>query len=335
MKFYAALFVWNEEDIIGATVRNIYAQGADKVFIIDNGSTDATVKQALAAGARLAHTLDTGFFDEKVKYTTLNAVISAINAQSGEERIWWMIVDADEFPDSRLPVTIREFLASRPGDVRLVPADVMNHAPTHPPYYAPGYHPIDFQPLIVSKDAQKLPLLRYDKGTPHIFSMGGAHTYSYAGGYLTGTEHRLTFHHFKYRTPEKTLARLRQLTAEREDGTRRVDPIDSYGQRVHGHKSDYWNRLANIEAVYRERANAHISEYDPRLSTAHIKRWYEPEKIRLDPAIPREEAFFCLGSLALYRQDVIRAEACFKKCRLLAPDNPAYAQALALSRGLI
>ena len=33
---YCILCVWNEEDIIASTVRHAYAQGCDRVFIIDN-----------------------------------------------------------------------------------------------------------------------------------------------------------------------------------------------------------------------------------------------------------------------------------------------------------
>jgi glycosyltransferase involved in cell wall biosynthesis len=43
----------NEEDAIGAVVREVLAQGVDEVIVVDNGSTDATATRATAAGAHV------------------------------------------------------------------------------------------------------------------------------------------------------------------------------------------------------------------------------------------------------------------------------------------
>jgi hypothetical protein len=43
----------NEEDAISGVVREVLAQGADEVIVVDNGSTDATAARARAAGARV------------------------------------------------------------------------------------------------------------------------------------------------------------------------------------------------------------------------------------------------------------------------------------------
>jgi len=43
-----------EEDVVEATVRNAFAQGAEAVYLVDNASTDATVARAEAAGATVA-----------------------------------------------------------------------------------------------------------------------------------------------------------------------------------------------------------------------------------------------------------------------------------------
>jgi glycosyltransferase involved in cell wall biosynthesis len=43
----------NEEDAIGGVVRDVLAQGADEVIVVDNGSTDCTAEKAAAAGARI------------------------------------------------------------------------------------------------------------------------------------------------------------------------------------------------------------------------------------------------------------------------------------------
>ena len=49
---YAIICTWNEEDIIASTVRHAFAQGCDKVFVVDNGSTDATQEGCAALTAR-------------------------------------------------------------------------------------------------------------------------------------------------------------------------------------------------------------------------------------------------------------------------------------------
>ena len=40
---FAVVKTWMDEDIIEATVRNAFAQGVDRVFLVDNASTDSTV----------------------------------------------------------------------------------------------------------------------------------------------------------------------------------------------------------------------------------------------------------------------------------------------------
>jgi glycosyltransferase involved in cell wall biosynthesis len=43
----------DEEEAIGAVVREVLAQGIDEVIVVDNGSTDATALRACEAGARV------------------------------------------------------------------------------------------------------------------------------------------------------------------------------------------------------------------------------------------------------------------------------------------
>jgi len=51
----------NEEDAIGAVVREVLAQGVDEVIVVDNGSTDATATRAREAGARVVSEPQRGY----------------------------------------------------------------------------------------------------------------------------------------------------------------------------------------------------------------------------------------------------------------------------------
>jgi glycosyltransferase involved in cell wall biosynthesis len=51
----------NEEDAIGDVVRDVLAQGADEVLVVDNGSDDATALNAAAAGARVVQEQHRGY----------------------------------------------------------------------------------------------------------------------------------------------------------------------------------------------------------------------------------------------------------------------------------
>ena len=50
VRLFGLVGTWFEADIIEATVRNAFAQGCERVFIIDNESPDDTVERAVAAG---------------------------------------------------------------------------------------------------------------------------------------------------------------------------------------------------------------------------------------------------------------------------------------------
>jgi len=51
----------NEEDAIPGVVREVLAQGADEVIVVDNGSTDATAARARDAGARVVSEPQRGY----------------------------------------------------------------------------------------------------------------------------------------------------------------------------------------------------------------------------------------------------------------------------------
>jgi glycosyltransferase involved in cell wall biosynthesis len=66
----------NEEAPIGGVVREVLAQGADDVIVVDNGSTDRTAEEAASAGARVVREPRRGYG------RACAAGLSAVRAQS-------------------------------------------------------------------------------------------------------------------------------------------------------------------------------------------------------------------------------------------------------------
>ena len=85
MLLNAVLCVWNEGDVIAATVRHALAQGCSNVFIVDNASSDNTVAAAVEAGAVLAASFDSKYFNEDLNVTYLNEVVRRWNVQHDPE----------------------------------------------------------------------------------------------------------------------------------------------------------------------------------------------------------------------------------------------------------
>src|ERR1700674_5907437 len=53
LRLFAIIGAYMEQDVVAATVANAYAQGCERVYLVDNDSSDATVREAVAAGAVL------------------------------------------------------------------------------------------------------------------------------------------------------------------------------------------------------------------------------------------------------------------------------------------
>ena len=74
--FCAIVKTWMDQDVIEATVRNAISQGADAVYVVDNGSTDDTVAIAEATGANVAEIYQTDVFDGRMAQVLMNAVVA-------------------------------------------------------------------------------------------------------------------------------------------------------------------------------------------------------------------------------------------------------------------
>ena len=250
-RFFAVLGTWMEQDVVEATVRNAFAQGVEAVYLVDNASTDATVERAVAAGAVLEESYDTAVYDERVRILLMNAVVARRSLASGADHVWWLWLDADEFPEGPDGATIGQYLAALDRRFRVVGSTYYNHFPSEEPYYIPGFHPLDFQPLseryvalrqrLCDQPHWKHPLQRFDRHGPFLLAIDGFHTATLrtqdpvlepTGGIVT--------HHVQYREEGPTRARMELLCG----GVGRNDYNDSLNHRT------IKRRFDSLDAVY-------------------------------------------------------------------------------------
>jgi glycosyltransferase involved in cell wall biosynthesis len=111
-----------EEDVIEATVRNAFTQGCERVFLVDNESPDGTVETAIAAGAELAESFTTARHDEHLRIRLMNDAVWRISVAEAADHVWWLWLDADEFPHGPRGLTIRDYLATLDRSFRIVGA---------------------------------------------------------------------------------------------------------------------------------------------------------------------------------------------------------------------
>ena len=204
-----------EEDVVGACVENAFTQGCEHVYLVDNNSADDTVEVAVAAGATPAATFSTPYFDEHLRMSIMQSVVEQASRSVAEDSVWWLWLDADEFPHGPGGMTIRELLATLDVRFRVVGARYFNHYPTVRPYYVPGFHPLDFQPECeeysvgwnCAGNHHKHPLLRADRDAPRIVPTDGFHS-ARADVQVLEPDRAVFVHHFPYRAEATTRRRL-------------------------------------------------------------------------------------------------------------------------------
>jgi len=216
---YAMISTWYESDIVEAAVRNCFAHGCERVYILDNNSPDGTADIAQKAGAVLALSYSTDFYRDELRIGLLNKTMKAITEEERHSRLWWICLDCDEFiqvPGQQRLVDWLKYLNPR---CNCVGAMSFDHYPTDKPENIPGFHPAVFQPygmlrhLYVCKNQHwKHPLLRYDNGNWNICHTRGLHAPFVKGGEkLIGPQEGLFLHHFMFREEEFTRQRLKEL----------------------------------------------------------------------------------------------------------------------------
>jgi hypothetical protein len=244
---FALVCTWLEQDIVYAVVRHAFEQGVDRVYLIDNASPDSTIEEAEAAGAKHMLTFHTDEFDEQFKYRLINLEIERISNGSGFDRVWWMMMDADEFTSSLDGQLLPEFLAAVDARCRVVGARVLDHYPTPGVAYQPRTDPLRVQPSCREKrdhrcmlGHHKHPLFLWERRSRPIVVEPGFHQLSCRGEALYEPPRSLILHHFPFRNEGDMRHRL-TLLMERgtTDETRRGD-ADLHMRA----------RLESLDAVY-------------------------------------------------------------------------------------
>jgi hypothetical protein len=288
-QLFAIVCAWMEADVIGATVANAFAQGCERVYLVDNDSPDDTVRQAVAAGAVLAESFSTEHFEEQLRFDIMNRVVAEVSAREGGEHVWWLWLDADEFPHGPRGTTVREHLEQLDRRFRIVGARWINHFPDREPAYLSGFHPLEFQPLCEEHRARicplqhrKHPLQRYDRAGPPIVCGLGIHAASSAERPLREPDEAIYVHHFPYREAAVTRRRLEMLCAKDESGNSRVydgdTAVDGMVPRFQTLDAVYrrdWARVRN----YRFDGDSTVADPEPWSTIAgpeelEPRRWY-------------------------------------------------------------
>ncbi len=283
---FAIIKTWMDEDVIEATVRNAFSQGADAVYLVDNGSTDDTVAIAEAAGATVGEVYDTDAFDGPLAHVVMNGVVARESLHAGAERIWWHYLDSDEFAESPDGLTVREYLAGLDHQFRIVGSTFVNHVPDAKPEYLPGFHPGDFQPLsytfspswtpICGLNHWKHPLQRFDRHAPFIVCQRGAHG-AYCAEPLIEPSVGITTHHFQYRDETTTKAKL-DLTRAQRTGLYGSNGLDGFSRRSRSLDAVYSQRWDEVETEA-HRTLADVGGPHPWPRVANARRWYAPEDL--------------------------------------------------------
>ncbi|HEV7525793.1 MAG TPA: glycosyltransferase family 2 protein, partial [Acidimicrobiia bacterium] len=273
IRLFCILGAWMEADVIAATVKNALMQGCESVYLVDNDSPDDTVAEAVRAGAVLAESFSTEKYDEVKRLEIMNGVVRTVSEAAGSEHIWWLWLDADEFPHGPRGLTVRDYLTGLDRRFRVVGSRFMNHFPGDEPAYVPGFHPLDFQPLCEEHRVgcqlghRKHSLQRYDRSGPPILSDRGFHRATSSERPLLEPTEAIYLHHFPYRDPDVTRKRLSLLCATDTSGETRVQGDDDAADGM-------VPRFETLEAVYRgEWTKVRNYRFESDFSTARPEPW--------------------------------------------------------------
>jgi glycosyltransferase involved in cell wall biosynthesis len=294
-RLFAVLGTYNEEDIVEATVANAFAQGVERVYLVDNASTDDTVARAVGAGAELAEVFKTSCIQENVRVLLMNSVVWRVSSEENSEHVWWLWLDADEFPHGPGEETIKQYIDGLDHRFRAVGASYYQHFPHQKPEYVRGFHPLEFQPLCepfwmplfpkCEIRHYKHPLQRFDRNEPFITASVGFHTCEANDrAQLIEPSTGIITHHFQYRAESVTRGRLSEvygapsgrgeqsLRRNWPNGSRRLESVDAvYAQR--------WNEVDNQRRIP-DNVGVSPRPWSDFTSRPEPRRWYATEDLK-------------------------------------------------------
>ena len=292
-RLFAILGSYNDEDVIEATVANAFTQGAERVYLVDNASTDETVPRALAAGAEVAEIYKTTAFEENLRVQLMNAAVWRISCKEPSAHIWWLWLDDDEFPHGPEGQTIKQYVDGLDRRFRIVGSTFYQHYPHQKPEYIRGFHPIDFQPFCepfwqpsiprCRQNHWKHPLQRFDQEGPFIAIGRGFHMCESADrSQLVEPVLGIVTHHFHYREEDSSRrrlsssyegvgGRLEHLPSAARDGSKRLKSVDAvYSQR--------WADVDNQRHV-RGEVGVELHPWNEFTHHSEPKRWYNEQDL--------------------------------------------------------
>lgn len=290
-RLFAVLGVWQEADVIAATIRNAFTQGCERVYVVDHVGDDDTADVATAEGAEVIARLRLPFMNELARNALMNGVVQHISLQEPDEHIWWLWLDGDEFPRGPGGSTIAELLTGLDQRYRVVSTRYFDHYPTSRHFAEDGRHPLDSMPLCQERRfprrPYKHPLHRQDKGGPVITALKGFHSVRCEGPPLRRPPVELVTHHFPFRDEATTRHRLELLVGANAGPSR----LTFHETQVLQHRSGASRRFADLDAVYGQRWHQVHRPSDGRLGVdlrpwwellgsddPGPLRWYEPER---------------------------------------------------------
>jgi glycosyltransferase involved in cell wall biosynthesis len=243
---HAILGVFNEEDVIAETVTSLFAQGCDRVLLVDNDSTDDTVDRAVNAGAELAGHFSLPSYSEQARIAVMNAVVDA-NSFDASNDIWWIWGDGDEIVRPLGPGTIREYLETLDPQIRIVGSHYLDHWPD--PGQPSGNGTVfSLAPLATHRASgpcalmhRKHPLQKYVRSKPRIRAENGFHRAASSELLYEPLNSPIITHHFPFRSRDVTVNRLEGLSSNGR--------IDAHNAEL-GKESNLSRRLREIDAVY-------------------------------------------------------------------------------------
>ena len=251
---YALLGTYCEEDIIYSTAKHAQLQGCEKIFLIDNQSTDNTIEQAQKGGATLHTSFKSEFYNEMERIYRMNEITQSISEESKHDEIWWMWLDADEFLESPANSTLYEYLNTLPNIIRTVGCHLINYFPTKNPAYIQGTHPRTlmtegerFNPKSIRPHCEnwhwKHSVFKWKRNDTPIRARTGFHVLSSTLQIVEANE-SLTLHHFPFREKTSTFKRYTQLCE-----TTRNSNNDSVSI---ANQSTITKRYKNLEHIYNQ-----------------------------------------------------------------------------------